>query len=272
MPVDEKETIERKRDHRLRLEFPKDVDEALDQDEEWCRVHIGEESKRVRFHDYHEIYAIPGLYEHLFYDKLECCSPEVVSGLLKEEVDRSDTEFSELKVLDLGAGNGMVGEELNDLGADSVVGADIIKEAAEATERDRPGVYDDYLVDDLTQPAKETRAKLDGEDFNCLTTVAALGFGDIPPLAFCEAFNAVETHGWIAFNIKEDFINGSDQSGFSAMIEKLTDDGILFIKSKKRYQHRLALDGSPLHYVACVGVKRRDIPAQWLDEMRHDAS
>lgn len=272
MPADTTEKDALQKSRSVNVEFPQEGEGNLAQDEEWCRVRIGEKSKRIRFHDYHEIYVIPGLYEHLFYEKLKCCSPEVVSRLLKDEVDLSATDFSDLKVLDLGAGNGMMGEELNALGADSVVGADIIDEAAQATERDRPGVYDDYVVDDLTEPSQTTRAKLDNEDFNCLTMVAALGFGDVPPLAFCEAFNAVETPGWVAFNIKEDFLDGSDQSGFSALIAKLIDDEVLQIKSKERYRHRFSISGSPLYYVACVGIKLRSIPAQWLEEMRHDAS
>lgn len=270
MPIGPTQQCNIKNDLTLDVEFPRDAGGNLAQDQEWCRVRIGDESKHIRFHDYHEIYAIPGLYEHLFYDRLKCCSPRVVSRLLKEEVDRSETDFSELTVLDLGAGNGMVGEALNDLGADCVVGADIIEEAADATDRDRPGVYGDYLVDDLTAPSDSTRAKLARAKFNCLTTVAALGFGDIPPLAFCEAFNAVETPGWVAFNIKEDFLNGADQSGFSVLVDKLTDNGILQIRNRKRYRHRLSVDGSALYYVACVGIKRGDIPAQWLEELRHD--
>ena len=39
-----------------------------------------------------------------------------------------------------------------------------------------------------------------------MTTVAALGFGDIPPDAFAAAFNLVEDGGHVAFTIKEDFI------------------------------------------------------------------
>ena len=57
---------------------------------------------------------------------------------------------AKLRVLDVGAGNGMVGEELDRMGARHIVGVDIIPEAKEAAERDRPGVYDDYFVVDLT--------------------------------------------------------------------------------------------------------------------------
>ena len=66
----------------LTVEFPPDG-ESLAQDHEWCLVHVDGDARRIRFHDYDEIYRIPGLYEHLFYDVLECCSPETVRGLLE---------------------------------------------------------------------------------------------------------------------------------------------------------------------------------------------
>src|SRR3954470_19067786 len=92
------------------VEFP--GDELLDQDLEWCRVTVGGETREIRFHDYHEIYAIPGLYEFLFYERLECCSPQVVCELLEQELRDEDVDPAGLRVLDLGAGNGMVGERL----------------------------------------------------------------------------------------------------------------------------------------------------------------
>jgi hypothetical protein len=51
--------------------------------------------------------------------------------------------------------------------------------------------------------------------------VAALGFGDIPPLAFFAAVKQIRTDGWLAFNIKESFLDHSDQAGFSRLIREL---------------------------------------------------
>ena len=128
-------------------------------------------------------------------------------------------------MLDVGAGNGMVGEELDRMGAKHIVGVDIIPEAAEAAERDRPGVYDDYFVVDLTDVPAGELAGCEAHQFNCLTTVAALGFGDIPPEAFTTAYNLVEDGGLIAFNIKERFVTDGDRSGFEDLISTALDDG-----------------------------------------------
>lgn len=44
------------------IRFP-DVDDAnskIDQDEEWCEVVVDGERRRIRFHDYSEVFKIPG--------------------------------------------------------------------------------------------------------------------------------------------------------------------------------------------------------------------
>jgi len=230
----------------------------LDQDEEWCLVETQDGWEEIRFHDYASLYEIPGLYERLFYDVLQCDSPATVRWALEDEIRKSGTSAEELRVLDLGAGNGMVGEELIAMGVETVVGIDVVESAARAAERDRPGVYTEFHITDITRLSEGQRARLHEFRFNCVTCVAALGFGDIPPQAFIEAFNLIELGGWIAFNIKEDFLSDSDGSGFSRLIRKMIKDGSLSIRHKKRYRHRLATSGKPLFYVCLVGVKSGD--------------
>jgi hypothetical protein len=97
-----------------------------------------------------------------------------------------------------------------------------------------------------------------------LTTVATLGFGDIPPLAFAEAYNFVSPSGWVAFNIKEAFLGHDDTSGFCRLVKQMIDSNILKLHTQQRYRHRLALSGDPLHYVALVGEKQSDIPTEMV--------
>lgn len=246
---------------------------ALDQDQEWCEVvHPGGEVERVRFHDYDRIFEIPGLYERLFYQELKCCSPTVVRELLQDQLTLAGTSAGSLRVLDVGAGNGMVGEELHDMGARNIVGLDILPEARMATERDRPDVYADYHVCDLTGPDAVLDEALTGLKPNCLAIVAALGFGDIPPRAFATAFGYLEPDAWVAMTIKDDFLTDEDPSGFSRLIRRMNEAGALEVIVDSRYQHRLAVSGEPLHYHAYIARKRGDVTPEWVAELEAAAA
>lgn len=240
----------------LEVHIPDEATAARNQDEEWCEVHLDGEVRRIRFHDYAEVYTIPGLYEQIFYEKLECDSPRTVCSLLGRALRDGDVPSEDLSVLDVGAGNGMVGEELADMGAGEIVGIDILPEARDATLRDRPNVYEDYHVVDLTEDSDETSEALTSASFNCLTSVAALGFGDIPPLAFSRALDAVADDGLVVFNIRDRFLEESDRSGFSGLIADQLESGALETLVEHRYDHRIAVSGEPLSYLAFVARKR----------------
>ncbi|MEH0018563.1 MAG: methyltransferase domain-containing protein [Desulfobacter sp.] len=243
------------------------VDKA-DQGKEKIIVTYQGETRELVTHDYPEIYKIPGLYEDLFYDTLECQSPKVVCNLLQAALSTSDTEPERLVALDVGAGNGMVGEELLEIGVDKVLGVDIIPEAAEAARRDRPGVYDAYYVEDLTELPEKVEEEITCEGPNCLSIVAALGFDDIPPEAFASGYNLISDNGWVAFNIKDEFLQEDHPSGFAALIDRMVDEDLMDIVDKRRYQHRLCLDGTPLNYYAVVARKQADISEQMLHDVR----
>lgn len=247
---------------RYKIKLPQiELSRFLEQDEAYFLLEETEGSKTIRFHDYGELYKRPGLYEQLYYDRLKCQSPQTIAKLLKKVVDDSASRFSGIRVLDVGAGNGIMGELLYDLSVARIIGIDILEEAYNACERDRPGIYDMYYVVDLTALSNEVRKELKDWDCNCMTCVAALGFSDIPPAAFIEAFNLVQNEGWIAFNIKETFLQSSDTSGFSMLIKNIIWADILEIYHMERYCHRESIDGVPLYYYAVIGRKNTSIPS-----------
>ena len=88
-----------------------------------------------------------------------------------------------------------------------------------------------------------------------MVSVAALGFGDIPCRAFAEAFNLVLDDGWIAFNIKEEFLQPGESTGFSRLIEHMTNEGAIDMKAGMTYQHRLSTAGEPLDYRIFIARK-----------------
>lgn len=251
---------------RYEIDFP-EADAKADQDSECCDVRLDGETRRIRFHDYHEIYSVPGLYEQLFYDELKCQSPTVLTELLTDTMAETGVDPGTVDALDIGAGNGMVAEELVKRGVRSVVGVDIIEEAAEAAERDRPDVYDDYFVADLTDLPPGVERSLAERGFMCMTTCAALGFGDIPPLAFAIALNMLADDAWVAFTIKDRFLD-EEESGFAKLVNRLCGSGRLEVLAKSKYRHRMAVDGRELNYLAVV-ARRRDIaPLEWAGARR----
>lgn len=248
---------------RYRVRFPSSESEHLNQDEVYFFLQENGESQRVRFHDYDEIYDRPGLYEQIFYDRLKCQSPSKVASILKSAVEKSGDQCTTLRVLDLGAGNGIMGEELRRIGVARLLGADIIPEAAEACMRDRPGLYDDYYVVDFADIDEDTEEELESWTLDCLTTVAALGFGDIPARAFVNAFNLIRPDGWVAFNIKQTFLDHRETTDFSRTIRNLVFTDYLEIHHLERYRHRLSIDGEPIFYYAIAGKKTADVPADF---------
>lgn len=252
---------------RYRIQFPRQDATDAAQDEVNFLLIDGDQRHELRFHDYAQIYLRPGLYEQLFYDRLRCSSPTKVGEILKRTVDNSHAHFSELRVLDLGAGNGLMGEVMKGYGVSRMVGVDIIPEARDACFRDRPMHYDEYYVADLTQLDPALEEELREWHFDCLTSVAALGFGDIPPKAFFQALRFVGEGGWVAFNIKETFLDASDRTGFSRFIRELIFSEYLDIFHIEKYRHRLSMEGTPLFYFAVVAQKTAEIPENLLERL-----
>lgn len=249
---------------RHRIKFSQRDGFDLGQDEAYFfLVEQGREQK-LRFHDYDKIYKRRGLYEQVFYERLKCSSPKKVGEILNRVLSANQQSIMELRVLDLGAGNGIMGEVLRSYGVSRLIGVDIIPEAKDAADRDHPGTYDEYYVADFCALDKNDRETLDGWGFNCLTSVAALGFDDIPVPAFFEALNFVQDGGWVAFNIKETFLDNSDNSGFSRFIRELIFSEYLDIHHLERYRHRLSMEGVPLYYFALVAQKTAKIPKEFL--------
>ena len=242
------------------IQFPKIDASHLDQDEAFFCLTQGRRRNKILFHEYDKIFAIPGLYEQLFYERLKCCSPQKVADVLKHTIEINNDYFSTLKVLDLGAGNGMMGEELTKIGVARLVGVDILEEAKKATERDRPGIYDEYYVKDFTDLSDKDIEEFKSWNLNALITVAALGFGDIPTQAFIQALNLIDKEGWVAFNIKDTFLYETDTTGFSELIRELIFSEFLKINHLERYRHRISIEGNHLYHFVVICSKQASFP------------
>lgn len=182
--------------------------------------------------------------------------------LLAVALDAAGEKPADLRVLDFGAGNGMVAEQLVRLGVGEVVGVDLLPEARDAALRDRPDVYRAYIAGDITTLTADDRAQLADARLNCLTCVAALGFDDIPPAAFAAAFNSIAEQGWVVFNLRDRYV---DRPGaFAQLLQRMEDEGVLERTARTRYRHRLSVSGEGLDYVAVVARKHGHIPDAWV--------
>ncbi len=249
-----------------RIRFPRESSRELGQNQAFFFVGDPgtDDDVKLRFHDYDDIYGRPGLYEQLFYERLQCVSPNMVANRLARAIAASGEPIERLRVLDLGAGNGIVGEELKTYNIARLVGLDIIPSAKTSAFRDRPGIYDDYLIADMTALSDAQSGELSDWRLNAMTTVAALGFDDIPAKAFLSGVEAIANDGWIAFTIKADFLGDSDATGFADVIRKMLYDELVELHHLERYRHRLSIDGEPLFYFVIVARKKGPLPDNLL--------
>jgi predicted TPR repeat methyltransferase len=228
----------------------------LDQNEEYVTLVSDDEHKKVLLHDYEQIYEIPGLYEEVLYNHLKCCSPQKLCSLLNTALSEEENTEPPLRVLDFGAGNGVAGEQIKEhIGCETIVGVDILEKAKKAALRDRPVLYDDYIVADFTNLNDQKRGELEAFEFNTLFSVAALGYDHIGTQAFLNAFDLVSDDAWVVFNIKDLFLSEEDSTGFRTTIETLIDQR-LNVYASQRYVHRYSIADEPLYYVGIVGKKQ----------------
>lgn len=217
----------------------------------------GNEDK-LRLHDYAQIYRIPHLYEHLM-EKLQAKSHIILSSLLIDLVTKAGGDVKDLIVLEVGAGSGMLGQALADLGVKSITGIDILPEAAQAAKRECPGVYENYYVEDLTNLSETARNALSSRGFNCMVCASALTSNHIPPLALATAFNLIAPNGSIAFNVQKEHWEEKGEASFVAWHPWVAETDIFEIAQRHDYQHRFHMDGRPLYYKAMIGTKRANI-------------
>ena len=221
--------------------------------DEWFLVDDDEGSHKVHLFDYDAIYARPGLYEQVLEQRLGCRSPELMVVWLAEAVTAAGGSMRELRVLDLGAGNGGVGGHLARHHVERVIGVDVTKGAKRAATRDRPGVYDDYLVVDPSAAPAATWERLTPLAPNSLVTVAALGPGHLPAAQLADYLDQLPPGAWVAFNLRHDFLTADDEQGFAVLTDNLVGAGRLELHLVRRYLHRRSIHGADLHYLAVIG-------------------
>jgi hypothetical protein len=218
----------------------------------------GGASERLRLHDYDRVFAIPGLYEEVVQHRLECQSPAKIAEVLLSVAELEGRDPHLLRVLDLGAGNGIVGEELRARGVRVLAGTDSAKSARVAAERDRPGVYDSYLVGDANgMPELGTLVRELG--INCIVCAGALGFEHIEAHSFAELWDLLPPGAMFALTVHEDLAEPGTSDIGDELAAMRGDASQTEIVVWERFQHRLSMNGAPIHYFA-IAARKRDEP------------
>lgn len=239
------------------IRIPKEVTNSVIQ-EEFFWINQNGRERKVKLHDYAQMYGTPYLYEHLM-NKLEATSHTVLSSLLIDRLTQAGGAVEDLIVLEVGAGSGMVGKALADLGVKSIVGIDIMPEAKVAAEREYPGIYENYYVEDLSKLSSTTRESLSSRGFNCIVCGSALGFNHIPAETWATAYNFLVPNSFVAFNVQKERWEDTGEASFAAWHPWVTEAEILETVEARNYQHRFYMDGRSLEYVAIIGIKKANI-------------
>lgn len=211
----------------------------------------------VHLHDYARVYGVPGLYEHVVQDLLGCRSPQVVAQGLARALDALQLDRAALTVLDLGAGTGLVGGLVRELGVGRVVGLDALDAAREAALRDRPGVYRDYLVGDLADPAPRLLERLREHELGGLVAAGAFGGTHAPASALETALGLLPPGAPVAFTIDEQWMQTDGPGGFRTEVAELLSSGRLEQIERSRFHHRVTTTGEPIHYELLVAATGR---------------
>lgn len=243
---------------RTALDYSVELDRTAGagQDEETFVVRRPDGTEqRIRLHDYDLVYPVPGLYEEVVQHQLECRSPETIVRCLADAVTAAGGDVGDSRVLDVGAGNGVIGEGLRDAGFRVPVGSDALVEARDAAERDRPGLYAEYVLDDGTPEAfDKIGAAVRRHELNALTCAAALGPGHIPIERLIGVWGLLPAGSFIALTASTDLV--AEWGGAQIALNAVSgEDAPTEVVHTETFRHRLLMRGGSVDYDVIVGRK-----------------
>jgi predicted TPR repeat methyltransferase len=215
-------------------------------------------AEELALHDYERLYAIAGLYEEIVQVQLGCRSPQVIASMIAAAAERLGWAPSDVRALDVGAGNGISGEALVAEGIQPVLATDVLAPARDAALRDRPGLYETYLVTDLIELGAEEARAIRALQCNALVCVAPVGQGPqhVPAEAIASAAGLLAPEALLAY--MRDADEQPDALGTAAMGARIAGFTALEELERRRYVHRHTVNGEPILMDAVVSrVLRR---------------
>lgn len=236
------------------IEFPKG--QKLTQDRESVIVEIDGKKEKIHFHDYDRLYAIPWLYDRIF-DLLGYQAPATISNAFSRVLCKQNVDPSQLRVLEPGAGCGIVAEHLRKIGIARLVGLDIRPSARAAAQRDKPGLYEAYYVADLTQLSEQTEIELKARKFNCVVVVSATGWSHLPVAALDKALELLVSGGWLIYHTKRDRDGTGGHVESCQWLDLKLESAQISLETRETCLHRYSIEGQPIYYELNVCTKNR---------------
>jgi hypothetical protein len=214
--------------------------------------------EELRLHDYERLYALPGVYEEIVQDRLGCRSPAELAGMLARAAEAQGWERGDMRVLDIAAGNGVSGEALAAAGLHPVLGTDIVPSARDAALRDRPGLYDRYLILDLLMLTDDERAEVTALRANALSCVAPVGVhgSELPPEALIAAAGLLAPDALVVY-MHDPHRALPDAMTAERWAAGLGSGGQAQEVERRRYVHRHTVNGEPFEMDGVVWRLRR---------------
>jgi predicted TPR repeat methyltransferase len=227
-----------------------------DQEEVVVRFAADGHEERVRVQDYERVYAVAGLYEAIVHDHLRCQSPDRVAAMLARAARELGRAPRSVRVLDLGAGNGVSGQALAAQGLQPVVAIDTEPAARAATLRDRPGLYEAYLIADVLALTAAQARTIRALAPNALACIGAIGLDHVPPAALPAALGLLADDSLLAYTVSE-ATSAQDGAEITARLSEIAARWRFDELARERYRHRLTVTGHPIWWEAVVVRARR---------------
>lgn len=195
-----------------RLAEGMEVDEAQD----LVHWHDGTGARTTGLHDYAALYAVPGLYEAVYVEHLRGGSPALLAAALAQAVPPDERPHR--RVLDVGAGTGVVGEHLGAAGFPPVWAVDLEPESPRAVLRDRPGCHRGARALDLLALTADDRAWLAAVAPDVVTVAGAVGFGHLPAAAFAVLADRLPAGGLLAVTVAPELSASAELADHAALL------------------------------------------------------
>ena len=213
-------------------------------------------TQRIGLHDYDRMYAIAGLYEEVVHRLLRCASPAKLADVLLRVAELEGRSPHLLRVLDLGAGNGLVGVQLRERGVVVLAGTDSARRAREAANRDHPGLYASYVLADANGQPAELGSLVRELGINCIVCAGALGFEHIEAQSFTELWDLLPPGAMFSLTVHEQLAEpGASDIGDELALLRAGHGGTEIVVSE-RFRHRVSVTGEPIYYLA-IGARKR---------------